>query len=46
LLIPAFGELTGGHECGQLYRKWLVAEGTIVPWQNPESRARKKRLVR
>ena len=46
LLIPAFGELTGGHECGQVYRKWLVAEGTIVPWQNPESRARKKRLVR
>ena len=46
LLIPAFGELTGGHECGQLYRKWLVAEGTIVPWQNPDSRARKKRLVR
>ena len=46
LLIPAFGELTGGHECSQVYRKWLVAEGTIVPWQNPESRARKKRLVR
>ena len=46
LLIPVFGELTGGHECGQVYRKWLVAEGTIVPWQNPESRARKKRLVR
>lgn len=46
LLIPAFGELTGGHECGQVYRKWLVAEGTIVPWQNPESRIRKKRLVR
>lgn len=41
LLIPSFGELTGGHECGQLDRKWLVAEGTIVPWQNPESRARK-----
>ena len=46
LLIPAFGELTGGQECDQLDRKWLVAEGTIVPWQNPESRARKKRLVR
>ena len=46
LLIPAFGELTGGHECGQVYRKWLVAEGTISPWQNPESRAQKKRLVR
>jgi len=46
MLIPSFGELTGGYECGQLDRKWLVAEGTIVPWQNPESRARKGRLVR
>ena len=32
LLIPAFGELTGGHDCRHRYRKWLVAEGTIVPW--------------
>ena len=32
MLIPAFGELTGGHDCRQRDRKWLVAEGTIVPW--------------
>ena len=32
MLIPAFGELTGGHDCRHGYRKWLVAEGTIVPW--------------
>ena len=32
ILIPAFGELTGGHDCRHRYRKWLVAEGTIVPW--------------
>ncbi|WP_256359615.1 ligase-associated DNA damage response endonuclease PdeM [Synechococcus sp. UW179A] len=32
MLIPAFGELTGGHDCRHRYRKWLVAEGTIVPW--------------
>lgn len=35
MLIPAFGELTGGHHCGHRYRKWLVAEGTIVPWLDP-----------
>ena len=32
MLMPAFGELTGGHDCRHRYRKWLVAEGTIVPW--------------
>lgn len=32
MLIPAFGELTGGHDCLQRYRKWLVAEGNIIPW--------------
>ena len=36
MLIPAFGELTGGHDCGHRYRKWLVAEGAIVPWLTPE----------
>ena len=46
LLLPAFGELTGGHECGQLYRKWLVADDTIVPWQNPAPRSRKNRKFR
>ncbi len=40
LLIPAFGELTGGHDCSHRCRKWLVAEGTIVPWLDtaPSSR--------
>ncbi len=46
LLIPAFGELTGGHECGHRYRKWLVVEGTIVSWHNPAPRSRRRRLVR
>ena len=32
MLIPAFGELTGGHDCRNRGPKWLVAEGTIVPW--------------
>ena len=32
MLIPAFGELTGGHDCRHRYRKWLVAGGTIIPW--------------
>ena len=32
LVIPAFGQLTGGHDCGERYRQWLVADGAIVPW--------------
>lgn len=35
LVIPAFGELTGGHDCGDRYRTWLVADGVIVPWFDP-----------
>ena len=35
MLIPAFGELTGGHDCGDRYRTWLVADGVIVPWFDP-----------
>jgi DNA ligase-associated metallophosphoesterase len=35
LVIPAFGELTGGHDCGHRYRQWLVADEAIVPWFNP-----------
>ena len=46
MLIPAFGELTGGHDCGHRYRKWLVAEGAIVPWLTPEPQPRKRRQVR
>ena len=32
LIIPAFGELTGGHDCDQRYLQWLVADDNIVPW--------------
>jgi DNA ligase-associated metallophosphoesterase len=32
LLLPAFGELTGGHCRGGDERLWLVAEGSVVPW--------------
>ena len=32
LLIPAFGELTGGHPCDKRYKKWLVADNAVVPW--------------
>tara|TARA_B100002052_G_C15746171_1_gene535574 strand:- start:263 stop:949 length:687 start_codon:yes stop_codon:yes gene_type:complete len=35
LVIPAFGRLTGGHECGHRYHQWLVADQAIVPWLNP-----------
>ena len=45
LLIPAFGELTGGHDCGQRYRKWLVAENAIVPWLDPSPHHQTRRLA-
>jgi metallophosphoesterase superfamily enzyme len=32
LVIPAFGQLTGGHDCGERYQQWLVADDAIVPW--------------
>ena len=43
LVIPAFGELTGSHDCGERYRQWLIAEGSIVPWfdPHPKNRGRK-----
>ncbi|MGC6483487.1 MAG: ligase-associated DNA damage response endonuclease PdeM [Synechococcus sp.] len=43
LLIPAFGELTGGHHCDQRYRKWLVADHAIVPWLDPVPTPRRRR---
>jgi len=46
LLIPAFGELTGGHECGERYRKWLVAENAIVPCLDPHPHSPSRRLAR
>ena len=38
LMLPSFGELTGGHPCGPGERLWLVAEGSVVAW--PEGRTR------
>jgi DNA ligase-associated metallophosphoesterase len=32
LLLPAFGELTGGHPRGAGERLWLVAEESVVAW--------------
>ncbi|MFL2497341.1 MAG: serine/threonine protein phosphatase, partial [Parasynechococcus sp.] len=34
-VIPAFGQLTGGHDCGERYQQWLVADGAILPWFEP-----------
>ena len=42
LIIPAFGELTGGHDCDHRYRQWLVADDTIVPWLSPTPPKRAK----
>jgi len=33
LLLPAFGQLTGGHPRGRGERLWLVAEGRVVAWR-------------
>lgn len=32
LVLPAFGDLTGGHPCGRADGLWLVAEGQVVAW--------------
>ena len=32
LVLPAFGNLTGGHPCLEADALWLVAEGSVVPW--------------
>ena len=45
LVLPAFGELTGGHHCGERYRQWLVAEGSIVPWFVPLPKNRGRRTA-
>ena len=44
MLIPAFGALTGGHDCRHRYRKWLVAEGTIVPWLDSAQESKRSRV--
>ncbi|MEB3157831.1 MAG: ligase-associated DNA damage response endonuclease PdeM [Synechococcus sp.] len=46
LLIPAFGELTGGHSCDQRYRKWLVADHAIVPWIDPVPTPQHRRVAK
>ncbi|WP_255442623.1 ligase-associated DNA damage response endonuclease PdeM [Synechococcus sp. NOUM97013] len=46
LLLPAFGALTGGHDCGQVDRKWLVAEGRVMAWRDPSSPSRRRRWTR
>ena len=46
LLIPAFGELTGGHHCDERYRKWLVADNAVVPWLDPTSTPHRTRVPR
>jgi DNA ligase-associated metallophosphoesterase len=33
LVLPSFGQLTGGHPCDPREQIWLVADGAIVPWQ-------------
>ncbi len=32
LTLPSFGELTGGHPCGEREQVWLVAEGQVMAW--------------
>jgi DNA ligase-associated metallophosphoesterase len=34
LVLPSFGHLTGGHPCDDRSAQWVVAEGSIVPWQS------------
>jgi DNA ligase-associated metallophosphoesterase len=34
LVLPSFGQLTGGHPCDRREQIWLVADGAIVPWQD------------
>ena len=43
LVIPAFGELTGGHDCGERYRQWLVADEAIVRRFNPQPQIQGRR---
>ena len=32
LMLPSFGDLTGGHPCAEGSYLWLVADDAIVPW--------------
>ena len=46
LLIPAFGELTGGHRCDGRYKKWLVADHAVIPWLEPISTTPRLRVAK
>ena len=45
LVIPSFGQVTGGHDCGERYQQWLGAEGSIVPWFDPTPNNRERRVA-
>ena len=45
LVVPAFGQLTGGHDCGDGYAQWLVADGAIVPWFDPRDQKQERRAA-
>ena len=45
LVLPAFGQLTGGHDCGDGYAQWLVADGAIVPWCDPRDQNQERRVA-
>ncbi|MCT0198691.1 ligase-associated DNA damage response endonuclease PdeM [Synechococcus sp. CS-1325] len=38
LVLPAFGQLTGGHPCDPHQPCWLVADGSIVAWPGAGTR--------
>ena len=40
LVLPAFGELTGGHPCLDEAAIWLIAEGQVIAW--PQQRQRQR----
>ena len=45
LVLPAFGQLTGGHPCPEHEQLWLLAEGQVLPWvsRRPPAPARRRR---
>lgn len=45
LVLPAFGQLTGGHPCEQHEQVWLLAEGRVLPWlsRRPPGPGRRRR---
>lgn len=45
LVLPAFGQLTGGHPCPEHEQLWLLAEGQVLPWvsRRPPAPARRHR---